>query len=202
MHAGTSDVAGSRSELVRMAKEHNRYISHGLYTDPPAKRRKRDYKANPVSSIFKLSFDWEMLDFLLSKLKDESFNVTMHCNDFRAAHCGHHLKRAGISKDELDRLREEYFSEFSSVDEMLDEMDEDLAAQIYTELIMEGNDVDITTEGDISYDTSLDGDEETYSDDDDYDFDDLDYNDEDDNDGFDDLDAYGDDNFDDFDEDR
>lgn len=106
-----------------------------------------------------------------------------------------------ISKDELDRLREEYFSEFSSVDEMLDEMDEDLAAQIYTELIMEGNDVDITTEGDISYDTSLDGDEETYSDDDDYDFDSLDYNDEDDNDGFDDLDAYGDDNFDDFDED-
>ena len=108
-----------------------------------------------------------------------------------------------ISKDELDRLREEYFSEFSSVDEMIDEMDEDLAAQIYTELIMEGNDVDITTEGDISYDTSLDGDEEAYSDnDDDYDFDDLDYNDEDDNDGFDDLDAYGDDNFDDFDEDR
>lgn len=108
-----------------------------------------------------------------------------------------------ISKDELDRLREEYFSEFSSVDEMIDDMDEDLAAQIYTELIMEGNDVDITTEGDISYDTSLDGDEEAYSDDDDdYDFDDLDYNDEDDNDGFDDLDAYGDDNFDDFDEDR
>lgn len=108
-----------------------------------------------------------------------------------------------ISKDELDRLREEYFSEFSSVDEMIDEMDEDLAAQIYTELIMEGNDIDITTEGDISYDTSLDGDEEAYSDDDDdYDFDDLDYNDEDDNDGFDDLDAYGDDNFDDFDEDR
>lgn len=107
-----------------------------------------------------------------------------------------------IPKDELDRLREEYFSEFSSVDEMIDGMDEDLAAQIYTELIMEGNDVDITTEGDISYDTSLDGDEETYSDDDDYDFDDLDYNDEDDNDGFDDLDAYGDDNFDDFDEDR
>ena len=107
-----------------------------------------------------------------------------------------------IPKDELDRLREEYFSEFSSVDEMIDEMDEDLAAQIYTELIMEGNDVDITTEGDISYDTSLDGDEEAYSDDDDYDFDDLDYNDEDDNDGFDDLDAYGDDNFDDFDEDR
>lgn len=108
-----------------------------------------------------------------------------------------------ISKDELDRLREEYFSEFSSVDEMIDEMDEDLAAQIYTELIMEGNDVDITTEGDISYDTSLDGDEEAYSDDDDdYDFDNLDYNDEDDNDGFDDLDAYGDDNFDDFDEDR
>lgn len=106
-----------------------------------------------------------------------------------------------ISKDELDRLREEYFSEFISVDEMIDEMDEDLAAQIYTELIMEGNDVDITTEGDISYDTSLDGDEETYSDDDDYDFDDLDYNDEDDNDGFDDLDAYGDDNFDNFDED-
>ena len=107
-----------------------------------------------------------------------------------------------ISKDELDRLREEYFSEFSSVDEMIDEMDEDLAAQIYTELIMEGNDVDITTEGDISYDTSLDGDEEEYSDDDDYDFDNLDYNDEDDNDGFDDLDAYGDDDFDDFDEDR
>lgn len=107
-----------------------------------------------------------------------------------------------IPKDELDRLREEYFSEFSSVDEMIDEMDEDLAAQVYTELIMEGNDVDITTEGDISYDTSLDGDEEAYSDDDDYDFDDLDYNDEDDNDGFDDLDAYGDDNFDDFDEDR
>ena len=107
-----------------------------------------------------------------------------------------------IPKDELDRLREEYFSEFSSVDEMLDEMDEDLAAQIYTELSREGNDIDITTEGDISYDTSLDGDEETYSDDDDYDFDDLDYNDEDDNDGFDDLDAYGDDNFDDFDEDR
>lgn len=108
-----------------------------------------------------------------------------------------------IPKDELDRLREEYFSEFSSVDEMIDEMDEDLAAQIYTELIMEGNDVDITTEGDISYDTSLDGDEEAYSDDDDdYDFDDLDYNDEDDNDGFDGLDAYGDDNFDDFDEDR
>lgn len=107
-----------------------------------------------------------------------------------------------IPKDELDRLREEYFSEFSSVDEMLDEMDEDLAAQIYTELIMEGNDIDITTEGDISYDTSIDGDEETYSDDDDYDFDDLDYNNEDDNDGFDDLDAYGDDNFDDFDEDR
>lgn len=107
-----------------------------------------------------------------------------------------------IPKDELDRLREEYFSEFSSVDEMIDEMDEDLAAQIYTELIMEGNDIDITTEGDISYDTSLDGDEEAYSDDDDYDFDDLDYNDEDDNDGFDDLDAYGDDNFDDFDEDR
>lgn len=107
-----------------------------------------------------------------------------------------------ISKDELDRLREEYFSEFSSVDEMIDEMDEDLAAQIYTELIMEGNDIDITTEGDISYDASVDGDEETYPDDDDYDFDDLDYNDEDDNDGFDDLDAYGDDNFDDFDEDR
>lgn len=107
-----------------------------------------------------------------------------------------------IPKDELDRLREEYFSEFSSVDEMIDEMDEDLAAQVYTELIMEGNDIDITTEGDISYDTSLDGDEETYSDDDDYEFDDLDYNDEDDNDGFDDLDAYGDDNFDDFDEDR
>ena len=107
-----------------------------------------------------------------------------------------------IPKDELDRLREEYFSEFSSVDEMLDEMDEDLAAQVYTELIMEGNDVDITTEGDISYDTSLDGDEEAYPDDDDYDFDNLDYNDEDDNDGFDDLDAYGDDNFDDFDEDR
>lgn len=107
-----------------------------------------------------------------------------------------------IPKDELDRLREEYFSEFSSVDEMIDEMDEDLAAQIYTELIMEGNDIDITTEGDISYDTSLDGDEEAYSDDDDYDFDDLDYNDEDDNDGFDDLDAYGDDNFDDFDEGR
>ena len=107
-----------------------------------------------------------------------------------------------IPKDELDRLREEYFSEFSSVDEMIDEMDEDLAAQVYTELIMEGNDVDITTEGDISYDTSLDGDEEAYSDDDDYNFDDLDYNDEDDNDGFDDLDAYGDDNFDDFDEDR
>ena len=107
-----------------------------------------------------------------------------------------------ISKDELDRLREEYFSEFSSVDEMIDEMDEDLAAQIYTELIMEGNDIDITTEGDISYDASVDGDEETYPDNDDYDFDDLDYNDEDDNDGFDDLDAYGDDNFDDFDEDR
>ena len=85
---------------------------------------------------------------------------------------------------------------------MIDEMDEDLAAQIYTELIMEGNDIDITTEGDISYDASVDGDEETYPDNDDYDFDDLDYNDEDDNDGFDDLDAYGDDNFDDFDEDR
>ena len=119
MHAGTSDVAGSRSELVRMVKEHNRYISHGLYTDPPAKRRKRDYKANPVSSIFKLSFDWEMLDFLLSKLKDESFNVTMHCNDFRAAHCGHHLKRAGISKDELDKhIVELYYA----VTDMMDEL--------------------------------------------------------------------------------
>lgn len=106
-----------------------------------------------------------------------------------------------ISKDELDRLREEYFSEFSSVDEMIDEMDEDLAAQVYTELIMEGNDIDISIEGDMSYDTSLDSDEETYSDDDDYDFNDLDYNDEDDNDGFDDIDTYGDDNFDDFDED-
>lgn len=129
-----------------------------------------------------------LVEIVLSQFKDSDGNYIFK-------------KYFEISKDELDRLREEYFSEFSSVDDMIDEMDEDLAAQVYTELIMEGNDIDITTEGDVSYDASLDGDEETYSDDDDYDFDDLDYNDEDDNDGFDDIDAYGDDNFDDFDED-
>lgn len=102
-----------------MVKEHNRYISHGLYTDPPAKNGKRDYKANPAASIFKQTFDWEMLDYLLSKLKNEAFNVTMHCNDFRSAHCGHHLKRAGISKSDLDKhIIELYYT----VTDMMDEL--------------------------------------------------------------------------------
>ena len=100
-----------------MPSKSNRYIRNGLYTDPPTK--KRDYKTNPASSIFKQAFDWEMLDYLLSKLKNESFNVTMHCNDFRSAHCGHHLKRAGISKADLDKhIIELYYT----VTDMMDEL--------------------------------------------------------------------------------
>ena len=100
-----------------MANKTNRYIRNGVYTEPPTK--KRDYKANPASSIFKQTFDWEMLDYLMSKLKNESFNVTMHCNDFRSAHCGHHLKRAGISKSDLDKhIIELYYT----VTDMMDEL--------------------------------------------------------------------------------
>lgn len=100
-----------------MANKSNKYIRNGLYAEPPVK--KRDYKADPASSIFKQTFDWEMLDYLLSKLKNEAFNVTMHCNDFRSAHCGHHLKRAGISKADLDKhIVELYYT----VTDMMDEL--------------------------------------------------------------------------------
>lgn len=100
-----------------MGREQRRYISHGQYTDPPVK--KRDYKANPASSIFKQAFDWEMLDFLTNKAKDEVFNVRMHYNDFRSAHCGHHLKRAGTTKSDLDRhVLELYYT----VTDMMDEL--------------------------------------------------------------------------------
>lgn len=99
-----------------MTKDSNRYISHGLYTDPPTKRASKQPQL--ASSIFKLAFDWEMLDFLLSKLKNETFNVTMHCNDFRSAHCGHHLKKAGTSKADLDKhIIELYYT----VTDMMDE---------------------------------------------------------------------------------
>lgn len=111
-----------------MGKEQRRYISHGLYTDPPVK--KRDYKANPASSIFKQTFDWEMLDFLANKANDEVFNVRMHYNDFRSAHCGHHLKKAGTTKTELDKhVLELYYSVIDMMDElqipMPDRIDQD-----------------------------------------------------------------------------
>ena len=111
-----------------MARDLKKYISHGLYTDPPVK--KRDYKANPASSIFKQTFDWEMLDFLSSKAKDEVFNVRMHYNDFRSAHCGHHLKRAGTTKADLDKhVLELYYSVIDMMDElqipMPDRIDQD-----------------------------------------------------------------------------
>lgn len=111
-----------------MGREQKRYISHGLYTDPPA--RKRDYKANPASSIFKQTFDWEMLDFLSNKAKDEVFNVRMFYNDFRSAHCGHHLKRAGTTKTDLDKhVLELYYAAIDMMDElqipMPDRIDQD-----------------------------------------------------------------------------
>lgn len=111
-----------------MGREQRRYISHGLYTDPPV--RKRDYKANPASSIFKQTFDWEMLDFLSNKANDEVFNVRMHYNDFRSAHCGHHLKKAGTTKTELDKhVLELYYPVIDMMDElqipMPDRIDQD-----------------------------------------------------------------------------
>lgn len=109
-----------------MAREQKKYISHGLYTDPPAK--KRDYKASPASSIFKLAFDWEMLDFLSNKTKDEVFNVRMHYDDFRAAHCGHHLKRAGATKAELDKhMIELYYAVTDMMDELQIPMPDNIA---------------------------------------------------------------------------
>lgn len=109
-----------------MLHKSNKYIRNGQYTDPPVK--KRDYKANPASSIFKQAFDWEMLDFLANKAKDEVFNVRMHYNDFRSAHCGHHLKKAGTTKADLDRhVLELYYTVTDMMDELQIPMPDRLA---------------------------------------------------------------------------
>lgn len=123
-----------------MASKSNRYIRNGQYVDPPsnevfpplpvtkpshsymkqnkAKPRKRDYKAHPASDIFKHEYDWNRLDRLSNKAKDEVFNVRVHYNDFRSAHCGHHLKMANVTKDQLDKhLIELYYI----VTDMMDE---------------------------------------------------------------------------------